>query len=339
MALFSAFAVRPLATQAARRRWKPAPAPLADTATIPAWDPHRTPWPGREITSGGVTLHVRETPGAPDTAAVYVHGLAGSATNWTDLADLLAGRATGMAIDLPGFGFSPPPTTGDYSPSAHAAALESFLAERDGPVHLIGNSFGGAVAIMVASQRPDLVRTLSVISPAMPDRRPDPRRVSDPRLLLAQVPGLGRRARAALAAETNRDRVESIVRLCFGDPTAPPEHRLLEAVAEYDARGKLPWAAYALDRTGRAMVASWVRGESLWAVARRVPVPTLVIWGDRDRLVAPRHAARTTRALRGRLLVLPGIGHVAQIEAPVTVARAVAGMWDAVDAGTWEDLA
>ena len=81
-----------------------------------------------------------------------------------------------------------------------------------------------------------------------------------------------------------------------------------------------------------------MRGESLWSVAARVQAPTLVVWGERDRLVAPRLAGRTAAALRhSRLLVLPGVGHVAQIEAPETVARAVAGMWDAVDAGSWEE--
>jgi pimeloyl-ACP methyl ester carboxylesterase len=49
-------------------------------------------------------------------------------------------------------------------------------------VHLVGNSFGGAVALTVAARRPELVRTLTLVSPAMPDLRPDPRRVSDPRL-------------------------------------------------------------------------------------------------------------------------------------------------------------
>ena len=63
--------------------------------------------------------------------------------------------------------------------------------------------------------------------------------------------------------------------------------------------------------------------------------PTLVIWGEQDRLVAPRLAARTAQVLRARLLMLPGVGHVAQIEAPDMVARAVAGMWDAVAAGRW----
>lgn len=206
--------------------------------------------------------------------------------------------------------------------------------------HLLGNSLGGAVALNVAARRPELVRTLTLVSPAMPDRRPDPRRVSDPRLLLAMVPRIGARARAELAAQSPRTRAENVVRLCFGDPTLAPDHRLAEAAAEIEARGRQEWAGEAVERTGKAMLASWVRGGSLWSVAARVQAPTLVVWGDRDRLVAPRLARRTAATLRrGRLLMLPGVGHVAQIEAPDAVARAVAGMWDAVAAGTWEDPA
>jgi pimeloyl-ACP methyl ester carboxylesterase len=68
-------------------------------------------------------------------------------------------------------------------------------------------------------------------------------------------------------------------------------------------------------------------------VAARVRVPTLVVWGDRDRLVAPRLAVRTTRVVGGRLLMLPGVGHVSQIEAPEAVAAGVAGLWDEVGSG------
>lgn len=314
----------------------PAPAALADPASMPVRDPHRRPWPGRAVTSGGVQLHVRETPGPDGVPAVYVHGLAGSATNWTDLAALLGPRAAGTAVDLPGFGLSRPLASRDYSPAGHADALLCFLAGRGRPVHLLGNSFGGAIALTVAARRPELVRTLTVVSPAMPDRRPDPRRVSDPRMLLAMLPGLGRRARAELAAQSPRDRAEQVIRLCFGDPGVVPEHRLAEAAAEFEARSRQEWAREAGERTGKAMVASWLRGESLWSVAARVRAPTLVVWGDRDRLVSPRLAARTVAAVPGsRLLMLPGVGHVAQIEAPDAVARAVAGLWDAVADGSW----
>ena len=334
----ASFPVRPRVTRASRP--VPPPAVLADPATLPARDEHLRPWPGREIVSGGVALHVRETPGPDAAPAVYVHGLSGSATNWTDLAALLGPRAAGVAVDLPGFGLSRPLASRDYRPEAHADALLCFLAGRGRPVHLLGNSLGGVVAMAVAARRPELVASLTLISPAMPDRRPDPRRMSDPRMALAMVPGRpGARARAQLAAISYRERAEKVVRLCFGDPSIAPEHRLAEAAAEFEARAHQPWAGAAVEATAKAMLAGWWRGESLWTVAARVRVPSLVLWGEKDRLVSPRLAVRTAAALGGRLLVLPGVGHVAQIEAPESVARAVAGLWDAVAAGSWEDPA
>jgi pimeloyl-ACP methyl ester carboxylesterase len=305
-------------------------AALADPASFPALDRHRRPWPGREITSGGVTLHVRETPGPDGHRAVYVHGLGGSALNWTDLAALLGTRAAGAAVDLPGFGRSRPPAGFDFTPAAHADALLCFLAGGNEPVHLLGNSLGGAIAINVAARRPELVRTLTLVSPAMPDRRPDPRRMADVRLALAVVPGpIGERARAGLAAVSPRVRAEQVVRVCFGDPTLVPEHRLVEAAEEIARRAELAWAQEAGERTARGMVASWWWGASPWVAAARVQAPTLVVWGDRDRLISPRLAGRTAAAIPGaRLLMLPGVGHVAQIEAAETVARAVAALWE-----------
>ena len=330
--------VRPFVTWRAPARPAPPAPPLADPATLPARDPYQQVWPGREVTSGGVTLHARETPGPDEVSAVYVHGLSGSATNWTDLAGLLSTRAAGTAVDLPGFGLSRPLASRDYSPAGHADALLCFLAGRGRPVHLLGNSFGGAVALTVAARRPELVRTLTLVSPAMPDLRPDPRRVSDPKLLLSLLPLVGKRARAELAAMSARTRAEQVVRLCFGDPSIAAEHRLAETTAEFEERARLEWAREAAELTGKAMVAGWLRGESLWSVAARVRTPTLVLWGDRDRLVAPRLAHKTVATMpNARLLMLPGVGHVAQIEAPDAVARAVAGLWDAVHSGDWED--
>ena len=228
-------------------------------------DPHARPWPGREITSGGVTLHVRETPGATDAEAVYVHGLSGSGTNWTDLAGLLAPRATGLAVDLPGFGFTRPPAAPDYTPAGHADALLCFLAGRGRPVHLLGNSLGGAIAIMVAAPtaRARAFAHARVARDARPPAGPatgvgpaaDPRGAARAR---------GRRARDGLAAMTNRDRIESVVRLCFGDPALAPEHRLAEAVAEIDARGRQPW--------GLRGVRPHREGDAAQLVARRVAV-------------------------------------------------------------------
>ncbi|QJY44900.1 alpha/beta fold hydrolase [Pseudonocardia broussonetiae] len=289
---------------------------------------HQGPWPGREVTSGGVTLHVRETPGPDGIPAVYVHGLSGSATNWTDLAGLLSDRAAGTAVDLPGFGHSRPLATPDWSPDAHADAVLCFLAGRGERVHLLGNSLGGAIAISVAARRPELVETLTLVSPAMPDRRPDPRRIADPRLLLSLVPVIGARAKAQMAALTPVERAQQTIDLCFGDPGRAPPERLAEAAEEIARRGRVAWAREAVLGTAGAMISSWALG-GLWRQAARVQAPTLVVWGDRDRLVSPRHAARTAATIPGaRLLMLPGVGHVAQMEVPERVAQAVGELWE-----------
>ncbi|OXM39098.1 alpha/beta hydrolase, partial [Amycolatopsis alba DSM 44262] len=67
-------------------------------------------------------LHIRRTSGGPETA-VYVHGLGGSSTNWTDLAALLAPQASGTSVDLPGFGYSEPPEDFDFSLDSHAEVV------------------------------------------------------------------------------------------------------------------------------------------------------------------------------------------------------------------------
>src|SRR5688500_10889637 len=140
------------------------------------------PWPARRVLVDGTMLHVRDTPATSPTAepAVYVHGLGGSSQNFTDVADLLAERFDGQAVDLPGFGYSDPWPR--YSIPAFAGWLTRFLEHGGrGPVHLVTNSVGGAIGVRVAALRPDLVRTLTLISPAMPFL--DPRRTAQGRVL------------------------------------------------------------------------------------------------------------------------------------------------------------
>jgi pimeloyl-ACP methyl ester carboxylesterase len=308
---------------------------------LPSLDGEVTEWPGRIVESGGVRLHVREVDGAgPDAvAAVYVHGLGGSSTNWTELAGLLAGRTRGLIVDLPGFGRSEPPRGYEYTMEAHAATVTRFVDGLGaGPVHLFGNSMGGAISMMVAAGRPDLVRTLTLVSPAVPDLRPYPSRTSDPRLPLAFLPVVGVPVRRALAALTPEQRTDQLIRLCFASPDEVPRWRIAAFEAEAAERMAMPWARAALNRSTVGLLKSWLvrRPNSLWAMARRITAPTLVVWGAEDRLVSVRKAPRTARLIdRGRLLILPGTGHVAQMERPEPVARAVLGMIEAVDSGMW----
>jgi pimeloyl-ACP methyl ester carboxylesterase len=286
-------------------------------------------------------MHVRSTPG-PDGAsatAVYVHGLGGSATNWTDLADQLSGYVPGLAVDLPGFGRSEPPEEYDYSIGAHADAVARFVRGLDvGPVHLFGNSMGGAIAMNVAADHPELVRTLTLVSPAVPDLRPFTSRMSDPRLALAYLPVVGPPVRRRLAAEPVEKRVFRLLNLCFADANRVPESRKEEAAQEFVERERMVWSNPALARSTIGLFRSWLvpKTRSMWTLAPRIEAPTLVVWGTDDKLVTVRKAPRTAQLIpRGRLLVLPRTGHVAQMERPTTVARAVLGMWEQVEAGNW----
>ncbi|MEC3979247.1 alpha/beta fold hydrolase [Amycolatopsis sp. H20-H5] len=313
--------------------------PLSRTP-LPPLDAGRPPWPGKVEELGGTPLHVRHTPGENGAeTAVYVHGLGGSSTNWTDLAALLSPFADGAALDLPGFGFSEPVDEFAFSLDAHAEVVASYLRGLGaGPVHLLGNSMGGAVVLLVAARWPELVRTLTLISPAMPDRRPDPRRLSDPQMALAYLPLVGRGVRKRLAALGPRERAAQVIRLCYAHPEKFAESRLAELAEEHSARANFAWAAPALARSTLGIFRAWsARGPaSLWSSALKVTAPTLVVWGLHDRVISVKRATRTARSIRNaRLLVLPRTGHVAQMERPIVVAKAVLGMWERVEAGSW----
>ncbi|BEP12024.1 alpha/beta fold hydrolase [Acidothermaceae bacterium B102] len=283
------------------------------------------PWPGEQIALGGRRLFVRRS-GSGGDPAVMVHGLGGASTNWTDLMYLLRGRFDCWAPDLPGFGRSEPPPENDYSLDSHVRAItrlcEHVAAETGGPVHLLGNSLGGASAVRIAAMRPDLVRTLSLISPAMPVIVP--RRGTDPRLIFLLLPGLSQLATRMSRNQTARQRVQAVLDLCYADPSSVPQVRIDEAVIELDRRRGLPWFETAMMASLRGLAASYLRRgpASLWTQAGLIQAPTLVLWGRHDRLVSVTLAGRTQQAIPGaRLVVLEDAGHVAQLEHPVRVAR------------------
>lgn len=314
-------------TATAPRPTRPVPVARLSAAPLPPVDPSIPPWPGEKVRLGGLDVFIRRTPGPAGGGepALYVHGLGGASTNWTDYAALLATRLDGDALDLPGFGESgPAPARGGYGLAAQARTVLAYLERRAaGPVHLVGNSMGGVAALLVAATRPELVRTLTLVSPAMPWLRP--RRSSDFAMPLLLVPGIGRYAQRRLNALPPERRAAGLIRICFADPAAVPRNRVDETVAEVARRQELPWATDAFTAALRALARSYLLlgPRSLWHHAGLVQAPTLVVWGAEDRLVPVELAGRTAASVPdSRLLVLPGVGHVAQLEAPETTARA-----------------
>ncbi|MET8772889.1 alpha/beta hydrolase [Streptomyces sp. NPDC004658] len=279
----------------------------------------------RSVGLPGVTLTVRSRPPAREDLppALYVHGLGGSSQNWSSLMAELDGVVDSEAVDLPGFGDSPPPDDGDYSVTGHARAVIRYLdAAGRGPVHLFGNSLGGAVATRVAAVRPDLVRTLTLVSPALPELRVQ--RSAVPTALLG-VPGVAALFTRLTKEWTAEQRVRGVMALCYGDPGRVSPEAFQYAVEELERRLRLPYFWDAMTRSARGIVNAYTLGgqHGLWRQAERVLAPTLLIYGGRDQLVGFRMARKAARAFRdSRLLSLPDAGHVAMMEYPDVVAGA-----------------
>jgi pimeloyl-ACP methyl ester carboxylesterase len=318
----------------------PARDPVPPGAPPPEPIPH---WPGHLVDLPAGRLFVRTAPAVEGAEpAVFVHGLGGSSTNWTDLIDLLSRLVRShtpapvlacAAVDLPGFGSSPPPRTGDYSVDAHATAVIQFIQEQDlGPVHLIANSMGGAVSTRVAARRPDLVKTLALVSPALPDLRPRPLPM---RLALAAVPGVGPLIMGWLRRLPAEARTDQVLRDVYTDPGVVHPSRRREEIAEVLRRDALVYASHAVIMSARSLVLEYFKfgRRSLWRDAAMINAPALILHGSHDRLVNPVMAGKAARAFpTARVMVLAGVGHVAMMERPEEVAAEIRAFLDGVEA-------
>ncbi|MGI9197240.1 MAG: alpha/beta fold hydrolase [Candidatus Nanopelagicales bacterium] len=276
-------------------------------------------------------VHVRRSgrgdAGRP--AAVLIHGLGGSSLNWLDLMPLLEDEVDLVAVDLPGFGASPPPRDGDYSPAGHArtvaALIESWQEERGtaAPVHVVGNSLGGAVSVQLAGRRPDLVASLTLISPALPTVRVGRGNVHLP---VVAVPGLGESLAERYRAVPPEQRVQATIDACFADPSSISPTTRDALIAEVAERDLLPYPKDALLSSLRGLLGTFLdpSPQRPWSLARRIRRPVLAIYGEGDVLVDPRGARRAARSFpQVEVALLSDCGHVAQMEHPELVAE----MW------------
>jgi pimeloyl-ACP methyl ester carboxylesterase len=300
-------------------------------------------WPGRIVTLGeNEQVYLAETPRSVKEdrdLVLCVHGMTGAATNWTDLMAELAPDFDCAAVDLPGSGYSPPPAKrSGYSIRALAATVIRLIETLGrGPVHLIGNSMGGAVSIRVAAARPDLVKTLTLVSPVLPDRRPHQATLHFPVLTL---PFIGQRLLRFWAAVPPENRVAGVYSKCYYNPALLHPDRFAQEVAMLRRRDELGYDPATLIGAARTLVGETLslRPFSLWRAAEQITAPTLVLFGGHDRLVSPALAVPAARAFRNaRVEVLAETGHVGQMERPGIVAARFREMVDGAgmpDAGT-----
>jgi pimeloyl-ACP methyl ester carboxylesterase len=273
------------------------------------------------------SVHYLDFGGPADgPVVVAVHGLGGSALNWSAIAPLLTDRCRLLAPDLAGHGLTESLGRG-ATVGANQVLLHRFIETVPGsPVILMGNSMGGMVSLLEAAAAPDAVAGLVLIDAALPFVPALPHPLVAALFSAYATPGLGRllmTRRRALPAERQ---VSLVLRLCCVDPYRVPVGVVAEHVELVRRRARFDHAERDFLAAARSVVvtAGFPPGMSYRRAIRSVAAPVLLIHGERDRLV-PVTASRTMARQRPRwpLVVLPGVGHVPQLEAPAETAKAI----------------
>jgi pimeloyl-ACP methyl ester carboxylesterase len=256
-------------------------------------------------------------------ALLLLHGIAGSSRTWRDVIPLLTDRFTVIAPDLIGHGLSEKPV-GDYSLGAFASGIRDLLDVLDvDHATVVGQSFGGGVAMQLAYQHPELCD----------------------RLVLVASGGLGREVNWMLRFFTLPGS-EYLMPVIFPGFVRDWGDSLMRAINNRGVRmGRISemWSAYAslAEAENRKAFARTIRsvidpgGQIVSALDRLYlasSMPTLIIWGDHDDIIPVSHAHAACDAIPGcRLEIIEGVGHFPQIEAPQEFVAAVIDFVDATE--------
>ncbi len=274
--------------------------------------------PIRQIDLDGPVSY-RLWEGPAETTFVLIHGLGGSHLNWVRVARGLSGLGRVIALDLPGFGWSPREGRGSGLMDLRRT-LSRFVAEMGtGRIVLGGNSMGGGLSILQAAVEPTtvdgLVLTCSVF-PWAPGGVPHPMVMAA--FLTYRIPAVGE---AVFAARLKAMPAERAVRMGFSyvaaDPSSIPEDVVELHVELMRERHDDPDAVPAFLETARSMLRLGQHPEIARRALDAVTAPVLVMHGRRDRLVPAAFAEAELRRhtdWRGRFF--PDLGHAPMLEAP-----------------------
>jgi pimeloyl-ACP methyl ester carboxylesterase len=268
--------------------------------------------PGLEQRSVEVkAVHMRYFVGGEGPPLLLVHGLGGAASNWTELAPLLARRHRLLVPDLPGHGGSSAlPGVSGLEPYADRVAL---VAEREGmlPAPVVGHSLGGSVVLRLALRRPGDVQAIVLAGSAG---------LSTGNIWGRQLLSVFTTVRPGRLAARLRGRVARsplLRRAVFGFVSvADPVALTNEAVEGFLAAQLLHTD---VDSAWHALRRDDPRQE-----LEQIQVPVLVLWGAEDAQLPLDDAFEYTRRLRARLRVIPGCGHLLIGERPDVCDRAIA---------------
>jgi pimeloyl-ACP methyl ester carboxylesterase len=261
----------------------------------------------RDVSARGARMRFVEAgKGSP---LLLVHGYLSSHLAWDDVLPLLARDFRVIIPDLPGFGESekPPPARYRYTFDAFAESLVDLIAALDlGRIALCGHGVGGAIALTLAANHPDVVDRLILVGPLVyPGGMDTVSRV-------ATVPVVG-----AVLFKQLYGRVlfrNHFRQRMYGATSSVPWERVDQLFELFNAP--------AAREAAHATMLSMQDTRSLVAMVPRVSAPTLVGWGRADRSLPVAHGRRLARELRHARLEVFECGHSPAEECPDAFAEA-----------------
>jgi pimeloyl-ACP methyl ester carboxylesterase len=257
-------------------------------------------------------VHLRDVgPRDDPEPLVLIHGTSDSLHTWEDWAKGLSPRHRVISFDLPGFGLTGPNASGDYRGDTYARFVLDLMDQlKVQRFAVAGNSLGGEVAWRTALMAPQRVAKLILVDAAGPDFKSDSVPIG---FLLARVPVLNRIFDWVLP----RPMVVASVRSVYGDPS-----RVTDAVVDRYYEMALR------EGNRRALVQRFQqhqRGQDAERI-RELKLPTLILWGGRDRLVPLSVGRQFKQDIAGsELLVFDDLGHVPHAEDPQRTLAPVQG--------------
>ncbi|MEX1003955.1 MAG: alpha/beta hydrolase [Acidimicrobiia bacterium] len=267
-----------------------------------------------------------EDHGGAGTPIVLVHGLGGSAGNWSLVAPRLSDIGRVIAIDLPGHGRSGPVHRHDLD--AHLNALTAVIELHEfRSVILAGSSMGGLVAKMLAARRPDLVARLVLLAPATPP--PTLTMPATPivaaRLAIRSMPVIGPAASAVLVSRwTPREQVEEKLRIVMAHPERLPPEAFERALQLATLRRTMPWANRAFAETVGSVRRTLLRRPMYLRMLAAITAPTTLLFGSADQVVPPVALRRLAdHRPNWRSIEMPDVGHTPMLEVPDLVVREI----------------
>ena len=237
-----------------------------------------------------------------DMTIVLIHGFGGSKDNWTSMIAEWNDRYHVIAIDLPGHGKSVSTKTLGYTTRHQAQMLDTFLkAKKLKHFHLIGHSMGGAIALRYAGNHTNNVKTLILI-----DAMGMEQTKSDGVKLVEQSD------KNPLYDVCTKERLETLLSYSMHKPPYVPELIKDALLQEKCARRDLEKILY----------------EDIYKdvcclndIAKNIHIPTLILWGEKDRLTHIDNATLFHDTIQGsQLVILKEIGHVPMLEDPKRMA-------------------